>query len=144
MMKISIYPLVFAVIDSENEENWTWFLQNLAEIVNAQWRTITFIGDRNKGLLEALPYVFPHSPHAFCFHNLKHNILAKYPSSLGKTSRDWIVHLFGKCAYALTEDAFEMRMRTLQEEGGAVIIEFLKNLPKENWSAAYFPDKMFK
>lgn len=139
-----MYPLAFAVVDSENEENWTWFLQNLAEIVNPQGRTIAFISDRNKGLLEALPSVFPHSPHAFCFHHLKHNVLAKYPSSLGKTYRDWIVHLFGKCAYAPTEDAFEMHMRTLKEEGGAVIREFLKNLPKENWSTAYFPGKKFK
>ncbi|CAL8169562.1 unnamed protein product [Prunus armeniaca] len=138
-----MYPLAFAVVDSENEENWTWFLQNLAEIVNPQGRTIAFISDRNKGLLEALPFVFPHSLHAFCFHHLKHNVLARYPSSLGKTYRDWIVHLFGKCAYAPTEDAFEMHMRTLKEEGGAVIREFLKNLPKENWSAAYFPGKKY-
>ncbi|PQQ17186.1 hypothetical protein Pyn_18458 [Prunus yedoensis var. nudiflora] len=45
-----------------------------------------------------------------------------------------------ECAYAPTEDAFEMHMRTLKDEGGAVIREFLKNLPKENWSAAYFPE----
>lgn len=97
-----MYPLAFAVVDSENEENWTWFLQNLSEVVNLQGRNITFISYRNKGLLEALPYVFPHSPHAFCFHHLKHNILAKYPSSLGKAYHDWIVQLFGRCAYAPT------------------------------------------
>ncbi|CAL8075059.1 unnamed protein product [Prunus armeniaca] len=33
-----------------------------------------------------------------------------------------------------------MHMRTLEDEGGAVIREFLKNLPKEHWSAAYFPE----
>ncbi|CAL8167966.1 unnamed protein product [Prunus armeniaca] len=109
------------------------------EILNPQGRTIAFISNCNKGLLEALPSVFPHSRHAFCFHHLKHNVLAKYPSSLGKTYCDWIFHLFGKCAYAPIEDAFEMSMRMLQEEGGAVITEFLKNLPKENWSTAYFP-----
>ncbi|XP_048442102.1 uncharacterized protein LOC125478229 [Pyrus x bretschneideri] len=136
---LCIYPLAFAVVNSENEENWSWFLQNLSKIVTPQGRTITFISDRQKGLIEAVASVFPQSPHAFCYHHLKQNILLKYPSSLGKSYRDWIIQLFGKCAYAPTEDAFEMHLRTLMEEGGAVMRDFLKTLPKENWAAAHFP-----
>ncbi|CAL9018847.1 unnamed protein product [Prunus brigantina] len=33
-----------------------------------------------------------------------------------------------------------MHIRTLKDEGGVVIREFLKILPKENWSVAYFPE----
>ncbi|XP_068305050.1 uncharacterized protein [Pyrus communis] len=116
-----IYPLAFAVVNSENEENWSWFLQNLSKIVTPQGRTITFISDRQKGLIKAVASVFPQSPHAFCYHHLKQNILLKYPSSLGKSYRDWIIQLFGKCAYAPTEDAFEMHLRALMEEGGAML-----------------------
>lgn len=63
---------------------------------------------------------------------------------MSKAYRDWIVQLFGRCAYAPTEDAFEMHMRTLKDEGGAVIREFLKNHPKENWSTAYFLGKIVR
>ncbi|KAI5335030.1 hypothetical protein L3X38_025163 [Prunus dulcis] len=96
-----------------------------------QGRNITFISDCNKGLLEALPYVSPQAQYP-----------CKYPSSLGKAC-NWSVQLFGRSAYAPTKDAFEMHMRTLKDESGAVIREFLKILPKENWSAAYFPGKKY-
>ncbi|KAB2632507.1 hypothetical protein D8674_028754 [Pyrus ussuriensis x Pyrus communis] len=96
-----IYPLAFAVVNSENEENWSWFLQKSSKIVTPQGRTITFIS--------VTTAVFPQSPHAFCYHHLKQNILLKYRSSLG----------------------------------GAVMRDFLKTPPKENWAAAHFPSPKY-
>ncbi|KAI5350886.1 hypothetical protein L3X38_003777 [Prunus dulcis] len=32
------YPIDFGVVDSETEENWTWFLQHLASILATQLR----------------------------------------------------------------------------------------------------------
>lgn len=125
-----MYPVAFAIVDSENQENWIWFLENLSTSLADQQR---------KGLLEAVSRVFPDSPHAFCYHHLKKNILSKYPQSLGTPFRNYIVHLFGKCAYAPTEDAFELHMQTLMKEGGTRMQRFLEALPKENWTNAYFP-----
>ncbi|BBH09094.1 EF-TU receptor, partial [Prunus dulcis] len=43
------YPLAFGVVDSETEENWTWFLQHLASILLPMGRVVTFFSDRNQG-----------------------------------------------------------------------------------------------
>ncbi|CAL2237863.1 unnamed protein product [Prunus armeniaca] len=43
------YPLAFGVVDSETEENWTWFLQYLASILLPMGRVVTFFSDRNQG-----------------------------------------------------------------------------------------------
>ncbi|BBG99428.1 EF-TU receptor, partial [Prunus dulcis] len=43
------YPLAFGVVDSETEENWTWFLQHLAFILLPMGRVVTFFSDRNQG-----------------------------------------------------------------------------------------------
>ncbi|CAN6583273.1 unnamed protein product [Malus baccata var. baccata] len=48
------FPLAFGIVDSENKNIWTWFLENLADILLPQGRTVTFISDHNKGLLEAV------------------------------------------------------------------------------------------
>ncbi|BBG93652.1 EF-TU receptor, partial [Prunus dulcis] len=42
------YPLAFGVVDSETEENWTWFLQHLASILLPMGRVVTFFSDRNQ------------------------------------------------------------------------------------------------
>ncbi|VVA41603.1 PREDICTED: FAR1-RELATED SEQUENCE, partial [Prunus dulcis] len=48
------YPLAFGVVDSETEENWTWFLQHLASILLPMGRVVTFFSNRNQGLLNAM------------------------------------------------------------------------------------------
>ncbi|KAM2987989.1 hypothetical protein FF2_008082 [Malus domestica] len=48
------------MVDLENEENWTWFMEQLSYMLTPQERTITFVSDRNKGLLE------DHIVHLFC------------------------------------------------------------------------------
>ncbi|VVA36132.1 PREDICTED: LOC110808305 isoform [Prunus dulcis] len=135
------FPFAFAIVDSENEVNWIWFFENLAKVLTPQGRTITFISDHNKGLTEAVSNMFPTSHHAFCLQHLKQNLLSKYPSTYGKFFRDHIVDLFLKCAYAPTKAAFEVNMRNLKHEGGAPVMTFLEDLPKESWSYAYFKEQ---
>ncbi|KAM1751061.1 hypothetical protein FF1_009174 [Malus domestica] len=137
------FPFAFAIVDSENEENWSWFFENLAKILTPQGRTVTFVSDQNKGLVEAVSNIFPTSPHAFCLQNLKQNLLSKFPSTYGKFLRDRIVDLFSKCAHAPTKAAFEVNLRNLKHEGGAPVMTFLEDLPKEKWSYAYFKGNQY-
>ncbi|KAM2879428.1 hypothetical protein FF1_014926 [Malus domestica] len=119
------------------EENWKSFMEQLSYMLTPQERTI-FVSDRNKGLIESMATVFPHSHHAFCLEHLKRNVFGKYPIGCGKIFKDHIVHLFCKCAYAPTSEAFDMHLRVLRDEGGFVMRTFLDSLPKENWSNAFF------
>lgn len=80
-----MYPVAFAIADFENQENWTWFLENLSISLADQQRTIIFISDRQKGLLKAVSRVFPDSPHAFCYHHLKKKIIVQVSSIIGHT-----------------------------------------------------------
>ncbi|KAH0996851.1 hypothetical protein GBA52_020715 [Prunus armeniaca] len=132
------FPFAFAILDSENEENWRWFFENLAKVLTPQGRTITFVSNHNRGATEDVSNIFPTSHHAFCLNDMKQNLSSKYPANFGKFFRDQIVELFMKCVYAPTEAAFEFNMKNLKDEGGAPMKTFLENFPKENWSYAYF------
>ncbi|XP_028084377.1 uncharacterized protein LOC114285536 [Camellia sinensis] len=68
-----LFPLSYAVVDSENTSNWSWFLHHLAQVVHGD-RPLTFVSDRNLGLLEAMPTVFPNAEHAFCLQHLQRNL----------------------------------------------------------------------
>ncbi|KAL6129949.1 hypothetical protein ACLB2K_068331 [Fragaria x ananassa] len=139
-----IYPLAYAIVASEDENNWTWFMENLNNILKDQGRIITFISDRCKGLLEAVSKVFPDSPHGYCLHHLQKNLRNKYPNSIGGASfRETMVSLFNCCAYASTNEQFAEELSRFKKVGGKIAIKFLASLPDENWSNAYFPGKRY-
>ncbi|KAB2608374.1 hypothetical protein D8674_011542 [Pyrus ussuriensis x Pyrus communis] len=96
-----------------------WFFENLAKILTPQGRTITFVSDHNKSLVEVISNIFATSHHAFCLQILKQNLLSKFPTTYGKFFQDRIVDLFLKCAHASTKAAFEVNLRNLKHKGGA-------------------------
>ncbi|KAH1040120.1 hypothetical protein J1N35_041863 [Gossypium stocksii] len=57
-----IYPVAFAVVESENKHSWFWFLELLQkdlEIENSY--NICFMSDKQKGLIEVISMLFPNS-----------------------------------------------------------------------------------
>ncbi|KAK9273850.1 hypothetical protein L1049_018662 [Liquidambar formosana] len=109
-----LFPMAFAVVDAESEDNWRWFFENLHEIVGDA-RQLTFISDRNNGLRSTLAKVFPTAYHAYCLHYLKMNLRDKVKGY--KSFKDRMVFLFRKCAYAPTEHKFEEKLSELLAEG---------------------------
>ncbi|RXH70668.1 hypothetical protein DVH24_014714 [Malus domestica] len=101
------FPLAFALVDVEDEANWTWFLMNLSTVLFEDDRTITFILDRHKGLLQSVANVFPTSPHGFCIYHIEKNIKTTHILlALGKIfvrkwsnySRIVLIHPLQKCS----------------------------------------------
>ncbi|KAG5534952.1 hypothetical protein RHGRI_022909 [Rhododendron griersonianum] len=131
-----IYPICFAVVDSETYENWRWFLEHL-RLVLAPGRNITFISDRHMGLLMARRDIFPESGHGYCLLHLKRN-LRDHLKGTTRAHRERMVSLFVCCAYAPTREIFHQTMSSLVSSGGYRVNEFLTNLHYENWSNAFF------
>jgi transposase-like protein len=66
-----IFPLAVAVVEVDDTESWTWFLETLKNdlgIVNTQpW---TVMSEKQKGLTNAVKAVFPDSEHRLCQTNV--------------------------------------------------------------------------
>lgn len=101
------------------------------------------MSDRNAGLLSDLPKVFQilHM-HGFCFQHLQANLLDRFPGC-GFYLRGQLAYLFICCAYSCTPTAFEYNLEIFKNEGGQLVDDFLKELPKENWCSAYFNGESF-
>ncbi|KAK8576535.1 hypothetical protein V6N13_032456 [Hibiscus sabdariffa] len=69
-----IYPIVYACAESECGQSWAWFLDILKDdldIFNSYH--ISFMSDRQKGLVDAIVELFPHSEHKTCVCHLYTN-----------------------------------------------------------------------
>ncbi|CAI9303348.1 unnamed protein product [Lactuca saligna] len=69
------YPLAYAVVEAENINSWTWFLNCLGDDPDLHSNSnFTFISDRHKGLLHAVGTLFPSAEHRFCLRHIHENM----------------------------------------------------------------------
>ncbi|KAL0718767.1 hypothetical protein Bca4012_068090 [Brassica carinata] len=74
-----VFPLAYAVVDSEDTEAWTWFLQKVERIL-ADSSNVTIISDRAICIANAVSRVYPQAHHGFCIVHLARNVNARYSS----------------------------------------------------------------
>ncbi|KAG5521019.1 hypothetical protein RHGRI_033537 [Rhododendron griersonianum] len=136
-----LYPICVAVVDSENSENWHWFMLKLRDFLDFD-KEVVFISDRHEGLLRAVESVFPSSPHSYCLLHLKAN-LRKHMGGLDTKKKKHIVALFHRCACAANVQECDKLLSKLKQDGGVKITEFLSRLENEHWCHPYFPGKRY-
>ncbi|KAG5535403.1 hypothetical protein RHGRI_023235 [Rhododendron griersonianum] len=136
-----LYPICVAVVDSENSENWHWFMLKLRDFLDFD-KEVVFISDRHEGLLRAVESVFPSSPHSYCLLHLKAN-LRKHMGGLDTKKKKHIVALFHRCGCAANVQECDKLLSKLKQDGGVKITEFLSRLENEHWCHPYFPGKRY-
>ncbi|KAL4304601.1 hypothetical protein GQ457_10G004540 [Hibiscus cannabinus] len=83
-----IYPLAFAIVESETRDSWTWFLQILEtdlELTNSFH--YTFMLDKQKGLIDSILELFPNSNSRTCVRHLYNNFKLQ-SGNQGKALKD--------------------------------------------------------
>ncbi|XP_026410020.1 uncharacterized protein LOC113305135 [Papaver somniferum] len=127
------YPYDFAIVLSENKDNWFWFLDNLQKVVDD--RPIVFLSDRHEGLLQGIPRAFPGSYHIYCFYHIKCNL----PIGKGDAKYNVVINLFYKASYSYTATNFERALRGMHAIGCGHVANYLRTIPKDKWENAFFP-----
>ena len=129
-----LFPLAFAVVNAENDDNWRWFLSKLREILelpNENLRTITFLSDRQKGLVDGVDSVFPGAYHGFCMRHLSENFRKTFKNPL-LVSRLWAA------ARASTVSKYNEEMAKMREIDTKTEAWFDDTTAPIFWSDAHF------
>lgn len=140
-MHAGLFPIAFAVVSEETNDNWRWFLEHFKDAIGAS-RDIVFVSDRNHGIVIGVKTVFPDSAHGYCYKHLTGTLNDKLGGPQ-KAKREDALKLFAACAYAPTKGQFDVAFAKLKATGGIRILRFLKDCPKENWANAYFPMRRY-
>ncbi|XP_014506569.1 uncharacterized protein LOC106766349 [Vigna radiata var. radiata] len=80
-------PLAYAIMEVENKETWSWFLELLIEDLGGTevCDACTFMSDQQKGLLPVLFELLPRAEHRFCMRHLYANFRKKIQRAHLKT-----------------------------------------------------------
>nr|XP_025664552.1 uncharacterized protein LOC112762976 [Arachis hypogaea] len=74
-----IYPIAYAIVESENKESWKWFLEILQEDVgDFQANGFNFLSDMQKGLIPTVQEMYPNANHMFCAMHIWQNFCKKW------------------------------------------------------------------
>ncbi|XP_047183059.1 uncharacterized protein LOC124849198 [Vigna umbellata] len=74
-------PLAYAVVEVENKETWTWFLEWLIDDLGGGGlcSRCTFVSDQQKGLLPAIQQLLPSVDQRFCVRHIYAKFRKKFP-----------------------------------------------------------------
>jgi hypothetical protein len=72
-----MYPVAFGFLDSETQDNWRWFMDNLRKAIRDP-PLLVVSSDACKGLENVANVVFPHVEQRECFRHLMKNYVKKY------------------------------------------------------------------
>jgi len=76
-----VFPVAYGVLETESEESWTWFLQNLHRAI-AHPNGLVIHTDACKGLEVAVDKVFPGVEHRECMRHLAANFVKKFKGKI--------------------------------------------------------------
>uniref|UniRef100_K3ZC83 SWIM-type domain-containing protein n=1 Tax=Setaria italica TaxID=4555 RepID=K3ZC83_SETIT len=130
-----IVPLAFALVESENNESWSWFMKLVRVNVLGPSRIVCMISDRHHGLLNcAKDHIdgFPPLVHRWCMRHFAANMSRRQKSNrvIGKLKLLCTIH---------TEREFREKLEDLVKDLNDDAKEWLKGEmgDKDKWAQAF-------
>ncbi|XP_059658699.1 uncharacterized protein LOC132305031 [Cornus florida] len=124
-----MFPVAFAVVESETRDSWSWFMTELMDAVGP-YEDITFISDRQKGLVDTFENIMVGSKHRYCVRHLYKNFKLRFKGQQLK------IELW-EAVRSCTEADFDAHMRKIHELN-VEAYRWLHNVPSELWSKSGF------
>lgn len=75
-----LYPIAFAIVDSENEASWRLFMMCLKTIIPDE-EDLVFVSDRTSSIENTILQHYPLAHHGICIFHFGKNVLEKFKSS---------------------------------------------------------------
>jgi len=132
-----IVPLAIGIADIENQENWSYFLEQLRTAmpkINSPGFVI--MHDREKGLHGAQLAVLPEAHESICVFHLEKNVTATFKPKAKLLAKIWEI------AKATTITDYNKAMHDIQEMNAGVAAYICASDPRK-WATAKFPVPRF-
>ncbi|KAJ0249626.1 PB1 domain-containing protein [Hirschfeldia incana] len=136
-----IFPVAFAIVDAETEENWLWFLELLKSALSES-RRITFVADFQNGLKNAIPQVFEDAHHAYCLRQLAEKMNTDLKGQFSHEARRYMLNDFYSVAYATTPEGYCSALESMKNISPDACTWITDNEP-HHWANALFQGERY-
>lgn len=131
-----IFPVAFAVVDAEDEDNWTWFLRELKSAVPTSSQ-LTFVADFQNGLKQALADVFDKCYHSYCLQHLADKLNRELKGHLSHDARRFMISDFYSAARSPRLEGFQRDTELIRAISPEAYDWIIQSEP-EHWANAFF------
>lgn len=136
-----VFPVAFAIIDTENYDSWNWFLKQLRSIMPTS-PSITFVTDREKALKNSVLEVFENSHHGYSIYHLVENFKKNLKGPFHGDGKGSLPVIFVSAAHAVRIDAFKMYLEQIKRVSSNAYEWVLQSEP-EHWTNALFKGERY-
>nr|GMD12044.1 uncharacterized protein LOC109165518 [Ipomoea batatas] len=135
----SAFPVAFAVVDTESDDNWHWFLLQLKTALS-MCRGITFVADREKGLKKSIADIFQNEDvfHGYCIRYLSEQLIRDLKGQFSHEVKRLLVDDFYTAAYAAKPDSFQTCVESIKGISPEAYNWVMQSEPV-HWANAFFP-----
>ncbi|XP_019464759.1 PREDICTED: uncharacterized protein LOC109363046 [Lupinus angustifolius] len=131
-----IFPVAFAVVDVDTEDNWHWFLQELKLAISTS-EQITFIADFQNGIKKSLSEIFDNCYHSYCLRHLAEKLNKDLKGQFSHEARRFMINDFYAAAYAPKLETFERSIENIKGISPEAYDWVIHSEP-EHWANAFF------
>ncbi|XP_050875705.1 uncharacterized protein LOC127079353 [Lathyrus oleraceus] len=129
----NIFPIAFALVESETKDAWSFFLKNLRIHVTPQ-ENLCLISDRHESIKSAYDnpengWQYPPSSHVYCIRHIAQNFMREIKD---KELHKIVVNM----GYALTEVKVNYYRGEIQKINNDAL-SWIDNIPREKWARAF-------
>lgn len=130
----NLYPIAFAIVDSENDASWAWFLNCLKNIIPDE-KDLVFVSDRASSIASGLSLHYPIAHHGICTFHLQKNLETNF-------RRSSVIPLFYEASRTYTKQEFDYLFTEISASEPEVG-EYLWKADIRKWSRAYSPSERY-
>ncbi|KAM3304016.1 hypothetical protein P3S67_015048 [Capsicum chacoense] len=113
----NIFPLDFGVTDSENNESYNWFFNQLRNAIRV-CEQLSILSDHHSAIANTIANVYPECQHGICIYHMEKNLRKRYLSNV-------VLSLFYNAAITYKQIEFYTFMDEIEEDD-KVALEYLK------------------
>lgn len=134
-----IFPVAFAVVDYETQDNWHWFLMQLksALSIESESVSITFVADFQNGLKESLVEIFYRCYHSYCLRHLAEKLNKDLRGQFSHEARRFMVQDIYAAASSAKVDGFQRCVESIKGISPDAYNWVIQSEP-EHWCNAFF------
>lgn len=132
-----VFPVAFAVVDEETDDNWHWFLSELKSAVSTS-RPITFVSAFQNGINESLSDIFSKDCyHGYCLRYLGEKLYKDLHGRFSHEARRLLIQDLYAAAYAPKVEDFERCVENIKAISPDAYSWVVRSDP-DHWANALF------